>query len=433
MSARAWAAIAILALAAPRAEAVATATCDNAFIFQEARVNVVVLPYDYVVPEHAALSKTGAALSLLVQMNALASILKYEHVGAVDLVRMSQNDRSCEPERVWSNVIGQAKSHGNGVVMVWGRIFEDSSQIYEQTFVRFARGGLPDETWSLRTREHAFDAVLSAQTAAFPAQTMTEGDLERVAALISHYAFLRQAPRDDGPGHPLGPDLAKCLGCVDTNRPLSYVILEEKNGWEHIRNAFGEEGWLKFDTGFGSGPLAAKMPEMSFIEGAVGFLQSRIGDGERRAKYARSADEALAKYATATEQQEPPTAAMMAAEMRALMAAARKDAEGADRAVALLGEALAFAPADAETHNLLALAKLNRWAAAKKPESQSRIAQDFVSASVLDPAGSRALANLKSLLEIAGDDSLIERMSSDDAKAQLALVNSILAKRAPAR
>jgi hypothetical protein len=423
MSARAWAAAALLAFAAARAEAGAIARCGDAFIFEEARVNVVVLPYDYIVPEHAASSKTGQGLSLLVQMNTLSSILKYEQVGAIDLVRMSPNDLSCEPERVWQSLMSQAKSRGNGVVMVGGRIFEDGPQIYEQTFVRFARGGVPEETWSLRARDRGFDGVLSSQTVTFPAQTMSETDLERIASLISQYAVLRDQPRDDAPGHPLGPDLAKCLGCVDLHRPLSYVILNQQGAWEHIRNAYGDEGWLKLDTGFGSGPLAAKMPEMSFIEGAVGFLQSRMVEGERRAKYAGTADEALAKYVTATAQQEPPAAAVTATEMRALMI-------GADRAVTLLGEALAIAPADTEAHNLLALAKLNRWTTTKKPESQSQIVQEFVAASVLDPTATRALANLKSFLELS-DDSLTERMSSDDAKAQLALVNSILAKRAP--
>lgn len=417
---RALTVAAILALAAVHAEAGGIATCSDAFIFRDARVNVVVLPYDYLVPEHASHSTTGQGLSLLVQMNALASILKYEQVGAIELVRMSTDDRSCEPERVWKSVIGQAGERHNGVVMVWGRIFENGPQIYEQSFVRFARGGVAEETWKFSAREHAFHGVLSSQTVAFPAQTMTESDLDRIGNLITRYAFLRSAPRDDAPGRPLGPEtLGKCLGCdLDPVRLQSYVILEEKNGWEHIRSMIGEEGWLKLDTGFGASPLAAKMPEMSFIEGAVGFLQSRMTDGERRAKYARSADEALSKYATATAQQEPPAAAVIATEMRALMA------RDTDRTVALLGEALALAPADAEAHNLLALAKVNRWAAAKKSEPQ--IVEEFVAASVLDPVGSRALTNLKSFLEISGDD-------SPDAKAQLALVTSILAKRAPTR
>ncbi len=433
MSARAWAAAALLAFAAVRAHAGAMATCGDAFIFQEARVNVVVLPYDYFVPEHASFSKTGQGLSLLVQMNTLNAILKYEQVGAIALVRTSPNDLSCQPDRVWKTLMSQAGGHGNGVVMVWGRIFEDGPQIYEQTFVRFARGGKSEEKWSLTARDRAFDGVLSSQSTAFPAQTLSASDLERIASLISRYAVLRSAPDDTAPGRPLRDDLAKCLGCVDPGRPLSYVIIGEKNGWQHIRNLTGEEGWLKLDTGFGSGPLAAKMPEMSFIEGAVGFLQSRMVEGERRTTYARTADEALSKYVKNTEREEPPSASVMATEMRALMAGARKDAEGADRAVALLGETLAISPADAEAHNLLALAKLNRWAATKKPESQSQIVQEFVSASVLDPSGSRALSNLKSLLEIAGDESLSDRLSNDDAKAQLALVNSILAKRAPTR
>src|SRR5438105_10802239 len=156
MSARTWAAGALLAVAAARADAGAMATCGDAFIFQEARVNVVVLPYDYFVPEHASLSKIGQGLSLLVQMNTLSAILKYEQVGAIDLIRTSQNDTSCQPDRVWKILMAQAGARGNGVVMVWGRIFEDGPQIYEQTFVRFARGGMPEEKWSLRARDRAF-------------------------------------------------------------------------------------------------------------------------------------------------------------------------------------------------------------------------------------------------------------------------------------
>jgi hypothetical protein len=231
----------------------------------------------------------------------------------------------------------------------------------------------------------------------------------------------------------LGPDLAKCLGCTDSGRSLSYVITGQQGAWEHIRNAFGEEGWLKLDTGFGSGPLATKMPEMFFIEGLVGFLQSRMTKGDQRLTFLRFADEALSNYAKNTARAEPVSASVITSEMRALMAAAQNNAEEADRAVELLGNALRTSPADAEAHNLLALAKLNRWTATKKPESQAQIIQEFVSASLLDPSGSRALLNLKTFLEIAGDSSLEswhDHLSGDDAKTQLALVNSILAKRA---
>lgn len=426
MSARGSIAALFLVLAAGRAEAAAIARCSDAFVFPGARVNVVVLPYDYAVPMHDSTGDTGQGLSLLVQMNTLSAILKYEKVGAIELVRPRPHDHSCDPETVWERITSMAKTNRNGVVMVWGRIFEDGAQIYEQTFVRFVRGDTPAETWKVRAHDRAFDAALSAQEAAFPAQTFSSDDLQEVARLISKDAVLRERPDDNAPGEPLGPDLAKCIGCTQGGHPFSYFITEQKGAWEHISGS-GKQGWLKLDTGFGSGPLATKMPEMFFVEGVVGFLQSRMTES---AAFARFADEALAAYARNTAGMEPASTAVLTGEMRALMAAARGDAEGA---VSLLDSALRNSPADAQALNLLAVAKLNRWTATKKPESQAQLIQAFVSASVLDPAGSRALSNLKTFLEIAGDPALAswpEHLSGDDAKAQLALVNSILAKRA---
>jgi hypothetical protein len=413
MSLRIAAALLVM-LTSGRVYADAVARCEDAFIFNEARVNVVVLPYENGIPGREDLTKAGQALSLLVQMNTLARIMQYGSVAAIDLMRASPDDPWCQPDRVWGELIGRSRAHGNGLVLVWGRIFKDGSQIYEQTFIRFARGGIPQEEWTFTLDGHSFTGALSSQATAFPTQTFSEEELQRVAGIIAQNAVIRSEPRDDAPGKPIGPDLAKCLGCFVPDRPASYVITEQRGPWVHLRNKLGDDGWLKVSTGFDSLPLAKKMPEMYFIVGTVSFLQLRMSDDKEPVQ---GVEEALALYQDATQGATPVGAQTLAAEMRALV----KNSF----AVRLLTSAVEASPADAEARNLLALAKLMAGVSV----SQSKLARDFVAAAVLDPSGKRALSNLKQLLELPQSEKLSEPLSDADRKSQLDLVTAILAKR----
>jgi predicted small integral membrane protein len=424
MSARRFFAAALLVIAAMRAHAGGAAVCSDAFIFDEAGANVVVLPYSNAIPERRDLDQTGQALSLLVQMNTLAAILKYESVGAIQLIRSDFNDVACDPDRIWRQLSARAAVKDSGLVLVWGRIFQDGDQIYVQSYARFARGKTGQESWAVSLGGASFEATLSEQATAFPTETFSEGELKEIARLTSQNAVLRETPSDDAPGERMGPDLAKCLGCVDPGRPASYVILEQNGPWAHIKNKFGQSGWLKLNTGFGAIPLGEKMPEIFFIDGTVGYLRTRK---EPRTSFARAADEALARYTEAVGGQPPLGATVVAAEMRAMLAA--KDPAGAERAVSLLSTAIEQSPADAALHNLLAVAKINRAVVVSKPEAPP--VQDFISAAVLDPAGVLALRNLKQLLQLnpEGDGPRLLALPADEAKEQLALVDSILAKR----
>ena len=419
----------LLALLAASAYAGGAAPCKEPFIFNEARVNVVVLPYTYTVLSKSSFIQTGQELSLLVQMNTLSAILKYESVGAIDLIQYVPNDPNCAPEKVWSQLTRMAASRGNGLVLVWGRIFEDGDQIYEQTFVRMARGKQPPATWQFTLGGNTFSGHLSASGTAFPAQTFSMQDLARIAELGSKYSILRDAPNETAPGQPL----ARCLGCRSPDLTMSYVVLDQQGEWTKVRTTFGDTGWLKLDTGFGSSPLAEKMPELHFIDGAVGFLG--VQNGVTRPAQLRAADNALARYVERDGRVAPVSAAALAQEMRGMLAS-HGNAESASRAVDLFANAVALR-SDADAHNLLAMAKLQRWSATKRSVSQSEVANGFISAAVLDPSDSAALSNLKSFYSLALSDDPIkatiaenDRLSRGEAKSGLEMVNSILAKRA---
>ena len=115
--------------------------CDRPYVFRDAAVNVVVLPFALPRQNPA----TANRLAQLVQREALRSIAKF---GSVASVQLNESGGSgCSPEEVRAKLLGTQPSGGvpvapgRGLVLVWGRIVESGDSLYSQVFVDFVRSG----------------------------------------------------------------------------------------------------------------------------------------------------------------------------------------------------------------------------------------------------------------------------------------------------
>jgi hypothetical protein len=401
--------------------AIAFQSAANAQLFADARVNVVVLPYE--VGNGHQFNDAGDALSMLVQMNTLRSILKFQSVGAIKLVA-GPGDPNAKPETVWRRLLPQVRE-SNGLLLVWGRLFEENATLYEQTFARFVSGKNAPAV-DLKFRENMFHGELSASAVAFPPRMITREELARIAQLSERYARLRPEPDESLEGTAVLEGLEKCFGCANQERASGFVITEVRGDWAKLVSQHGENGWLKLDTGFGEGSLADKMPELHFFEGTSGALVVRALAAAHKdvsLKMLADADAALREYVTRTRKASPDTAAVVAEELRAMLAA------GSGNDVSALSEATSIAPGDAHAHNLLAMAKLATWQAKKTRELPSDVASHFVTAAILDPDHPQPLVNLKSFYELVlrAENQVTPSVLIEEAKSRLPEIDKILA------
>jgi hypothetical protein len=239
--------LAVAALAPAVAEAGANnVPCADPFIFRDAAVNVVVLPYHSTVP--GTPEGAGERLATLVQLELLRAIAPFGSVGAVQL----QGPREeCQPDRVLTRVLARMTA-GHGLVLVWGRVFEQDGAVHVQTYCRFLRKGA-DERVDVEIGGETFVGRPSAPAFAYDPRRITREELAGVER-----GFTSATRVFDRPGE--GPSAQT----LPTFRPVSYLITDIQGGWIKARGA--REDWA----------LERLMPELTVIEAVVGYLRYRV-------------------------------------------------------------------------------------------------------------------------------------------------------------
>jgi hypothetical protein len=128
-------ALGALVLAARLHAGMVNVRCEEPFVFRDAAVNVVVMPYNDPTEPERPLSAAGARLSYLLQADTLFSIVKFGSVGAVQMAPGSE----CKAPEVWAKLLGEKPGAratvkpGHGLVLVWGRLYEEGGSIYVQS------------------------------------------------------------------------------------------------------------------------------------------------------------------------------------------------------------------------------------------------------------------------------------------------------------
>ncbi|KQV95551.1 hypothetical protein [Pelomonas sp. Root1237] len=375
--------------------------CSDPVVFSDAAVNALVLPWRAQAGPQA-LQDASRQMSALAQLQLLMSMLKFGSIGVVDLV--AEPGRVCDVDQVLNRVSrtgvasGRLKA-GQGVVVLWGRLFEQDGEIFLQSYLRFARqgvDGLVPEVLKVPLR--AGDATLELQ-AALPAQALSFAprrirleDLARIDAAFRAALRVRPAPDLDAPGVEIGRS---------TNQSFPYWVAESRGDWLRLAPMRPglPAGWVRARTGDDTPEwsLSRWLPELDFAEGVAGWLRLRTGGvpTAQRQPMADAALAALARYERAVPAELAPNAWAVAAGLRGQLAWVAEQRDAAGRQFTLAAQRL---PGGAAARQAAAV-----MMAAQRPldgASAKVLADELLAVLALDPNDTLVRANLKALYRL---------------------------------
>lgn len=309
----------LLALLCSVAAAGGRLPCPEARVFEGAAVNLLVLPYRYSGNRYGDSKSTGSRLAALIQQEALFTMLKFGSVGATELVSVG-NDY-CDPPRVAARVLegyGPGKVQpGHGLILMWGRIYEEGSELYVQSYLRFLRRDRPEQFDVALPgpdgRTLVLQAALPVQAVAFTPRRLTQADLAEVNKGAQQALVLYD-------------DKRKAIGPLASSpdEPLAYGVTETAGDWIKVRSFIsGRSGWVQARIDTPGWALRRFMPELAYLEGVAGYLRLRTADRVPLTASAlrqyEAVDRAFADYEKNIGRDVAPEAAALAREMKGVL------------------------------------------------------------------------------------------------------------------
>lgn len=391
----------LLALLPLRLLAMDIRPCSDPVVFGDAAVNALVLPWRAQAGP-PALQAASRQMSALAHLQLLMAMLKFGSIGVVDLV--AEPGQVCDVDQVLTRVSrygvasGRLKA-GQGVVVLWGRLFEQDGELFLQSYLRFGRQGRDGlEPEVINVPVQAGDARLDLQ-AALPAQALSFAprrillsDLARIDAAFR--AALRVRPKPDlaQPGVEIGSS---------TRDSFPYWVAEARGDWLRLAPMRPglPAGWVRARTGEDTPDwsLSRWLPELDFAEGVAGWLRLRAGGvpAAQRQPMADAVQAALARYERAVPAVLAPTAWGVAAGLRGQLAWGGDQYETASQQFAKAAERL---PATAAARQTAAV-----MAAARQPltaQSAKALADELLAVLALDPRDPQVRGNLQTLYRL---------------------------------
>lgn len=245
--------------------------CSHPFLFADAKVNLIVLPYTNLAGESAELQAVSSQLTFVLQQTILYSASKYPSLGTVRMVPSSPDRASdCEATVIERRILGQLPgatqqlNAEGAVILLWGRIFKEGEDIYLSSYAKIVTRS---EHFALQTttRGHGvFVAKLPANAIPFSPRLVSTVLLQTIASSFEQFATVHGAPSSDSPAFaiPISPPQAVSYNLIQTTR----------NGWMNIQVGSGPSGWIFVGNLPQRESLAQKLPELRFIDGAIGYL-----------------------------------------------------------------------------------------------------------------------------------------------------------------
>jgi hypothetical protein len=374
----------------------AIAPCEHPMVFDRAAVNAVILPYRYTGDKrHQMLSEAGQQLSRLLQLETLFALVKYGSVGAVEL---QGEPGGCQVDRILDQLTqgsGQGRLRpGHGLILLWGRIYEEGSDIYLQSYLKFLRGQTAEEFRFPLGAGEEFLARLPAQGFAFPPRRLSQEDLKQITTRFADSAVIRAQPDLNASG--------ESLAAWPAWKPFAYWVTEVRRDWMHIQaQDQSGSGWVRARLDPKAWPLRQKLPELTLLDALAGYLRFQVGKDVAEVKPAPEAAlgqmrETLALYLSQTEGQSEalPQAVGLAAEGIVRLCSG---GEGAvQQAAAQFTRARNLVPQNAEARNL---AVLGQWLLERQGSEVSggSLVQGLLDAVAVAPSNPQTLANLETL------------------------------------
>jgi hypothetical protein len=236
------------------ASAMESRPCNDPRVFSRSPVNVLLLPYTYTgtrAQMARPLSEAAGRLGLLMEHDSLVEMTKYQAIGVVNLVR-TPGSEPCDANNVWEQLVGPRRDPGaglrpgGGVVMMWGRIYEEGTALYVQSYLRFARADTSERVErTLPASSYGpaiFAATLPTQVVTLPPRRITLDDIASINNEFSRLAVVRDAPNEGAKIIDRLPD----LGTPDQSlRPFGYAVVDVRGDWVRVASLYGgPPGWI---------------------------------------------------------------------------------------------------------------------------------------------------------------------------------------------
>lgn len=409
------AAMFLLSLAvAPKAHAVAFAPCGGEpFAFENADVNVVILPYFQSGSSPHQLGGLGSRLSLLVKLETLYGAMAYDRWG---IVLLTGPKEKCDPETIAKDLLAAKRIHPGGrLIMVWGKLYQQDENVYVQTFAKSYRSPLPDEKVTppevaMRIGDETFGGRIIGDDFAFPPEQLPIKVMTAIEDNFKKAVFLYDAPHLDSPKTSIPLDqFRKCAECPDS---LAFTVEGREGDWIHVRDRNGKAGYLLAHLeGIN---LNQRLPEVSFLQGLVGFLRyaPEVSNEESSPRSAalQVAQQALMEYSRREETAQEPETKAAALQLAGILEFAQDQRHPSQQ----FDDAYQLVPYSADSRNLAAMFRLYREYNSSTADVRPReVASDFVAAIALDTMNSLALANLQSFYELLASPSTEIKVTPD--------------------
>jgi len=379
------------------------ANCSRPFVFRDARVNVIVLPYRNKDVNSPELERASEQLTLLLQQSILFSALKYPSIGAVRMVASSPGAAAdCQAETVAQKIAGQAPgaqqelSNDGAAILLWGQIYKEGDQVYLCSYCRLLKRGQDIAMETSGGGHGVFSAKLPTDAVAFPARVITTGLLEQIRSAFSQSAKVHRDPSLNSPGFDLP---------MDPQNPAAYQVVDANpDGWMHIRGMdSGLSGWIYASDTMRSQILARNLPELQFVDGAIGYLEfAKAADPSGIRNRARPS---LESFTEAARSRDTSLATATAKSMLAVMF--ERDATLRAPGYQLTREAVALVPYNADARNLELVYRLDLSSRSIYQAGEWRaFADELAQAAALGPGKKYILDNLDNfyggMLEVPG-------------------------------
>ncbi len=396
----------MLVFVAGGAGAMSVKPCDDPSLFTKTPVNVVILPYTYTSEWFRPPSPALKQLTVLMQQDSLLEMVKYQRIAVVNLVRPEESP-ACDPDKIWSHIAGPDRDggaqRGGGVVMLWGRVYEEGADLFLQSYMRFARtetaetfeAAVPVEGGSVR-----FRGALPAQVLTFPPRRITRQDLSRITQEFDRAAQVRKQPSDDAEVVRTSPDPNKF-------KPFGYTVAAVKGDWMQVQSLYGGPGgWVRARVDATRWPLRERVPELHFVDAVVGYLQYRVAldskvfRREPSARWIEFAERSLLQYDQRSPRAEQPLPAALGRAMIGTLHALRgANAVAAQKsALDAFTQAVQLVPYNAGARNLrnAAAAVVCCGGDRRDAGAADALMKDLLDAVLVDTDGGDGAANLAS-------------------------------------
>ncbi len=408
--------------------AVVNVDCRDPRIFPGAAVNTVILPYEYIGSQVSSERSAAAQrLGIILQRDILLSLLRYSSIATVQMINPRGSSGRCDPDTIANQLLGrqggasETVRPGNGLVLLWGVLYEEGDALYVRSFLRYIRNVPAGDEVNMQLGTFKFSAAVPLEAVAFPPVRMLTSDLLAIEQIFRQSSILRSSPGEDG---------SKSEIPFDPNFPFAYAVEEARDGWIRVRALRdGPSGWIHAAAQIGQSSLRTKMPELNFIVSAVGYLQALIAKASGRTadltKNLGLSRQALSDFQNAGNQEDAPEAAAAAKSLSArLWILGGSDASRWKSAVDDLDIAIKQNPSDPSLRNFRAICRAWLVYHNSAPYSAAGIAEDLKDAATQSP-DPRILDNLAALYRAMLTTPRLRQANDTVVRSELSRVETI--------